>query len=73
MRLNRFSPPREHAVGLVFRRRAELAKFTAHGADLSRTSISLARTAPVPSRLMSRLRLANLSYAQLLEIAVDAC
>ena len=29
---------------------------------------------PVPSsRLMSRLRLANLSYAQLLEIAVDAC
>ena len=31
-----------------------------------------ARPAHVPSRLMSRLRLANLSYAQLFEFAVDA-
>ena len=39
-----------------------------------REKASLARPAPVPSRLMSlSSRLANLSYAQLLGIAVDAC
>ena len=57
--------------GSFFRRRAELAKFTA------RTSPALPDRRhdprPVPSRLMSRLRLANLSYAQLLDFAVDAC
>ena len=43
--------------------RAELAKFR-----------SIAGTTPVPSHLMSLpSRLANLSYAQLLEIAVDTC
>ena len=34
---------------------------------------SVATGAPGSARLMSRLRLANLSYAQLLELAVDAC
>jgi hypothetical protein len=39
-----------------------------------REKASLARPAAVPSRLMSlSSRLANLSYAQLLGIAVDAC
>jgi len=32
-----------------------------------------AATAPVPSRFMSRVRLAKLTYAQLLDFAVDAC
>eukprot|EP00964_Phaeocystis_antarctica_P090373 scaffold57810_cov66-Phaeocystis_antarctica.AAC.2 len=65
--LTRSTAPTSDLDEIPALRGAELAKFRA---------VRLAdrdNPRPVPSRLMSRLRLANLSYAQLFEFAVDAC
>ena len=58
-----------HTVPPVWRRAGEVPR--AH--HISRAQRSRHDPRSVPSHLMSRLRLANLSYVQLLDIAVDAC